>query len=339
MQVSYVCFEKKEYAVLRREPLDATLKAGQVLVKADYDLLSAGTELANYHEMPNTGTTGGRYPFCPGYSVSGHVVEVGEGVTKVAVGDNVVVHWSGHRSWFVASQDDLYKIPEGVDQKIAAFAHLASFPLLGVRKLQIQLGEAVMIAGQGLLGVLAAQMARMSGACPVLVSDFSPERRALALQLGADAALDPGDPDFIKNVRDLTDGHGPECVVEVTGFIPALQQALEYIAWQGRISLLGCTRISDQTIDFYKYVHSRGVSLIGCHTRTRPHVESRPGQWTEFDDYRTFFRLVKSRLLQVEPIIHRVVSPLDTTEVYAQLGQSKNPPLGVLFDWREVDMN
>ena len=337
MNVSYVCFDAKEKAALHTEPMNPELSPTQVMVKADFDLISAGTELANYHGMPNTAGGQGYFPHCPGYSVSGHVVAVGGAVKTLKAGDNVVVRWSGHRSRFIKEESELFKIPEGVDQKIAAVAHLASFSFLGVRKLELQLGEAVMIAGQGLLGLFAAQIARLSGACPVLVSDFSPERRALALELGADYALDPAAPDFVEQVKALTDGNGPEAVVEVTGCIPALQQALEYIAREGRITLLGCTRVSDQLIDFYRYVHLTGVSLIGCHTSTRPKVDSRPGRWTEFDDYRTFFKLVKAGKLQVEPIIHEVVSPRDAKEVYEKIGFQKNPPVGVLFDWRDFE--
>ena len=338
MKVSQIYFPTKEQAELRTVEFDAKLSPAQVLVKADYDVLSAGTELANYHALPNTGTAKAGFPFDGiGYSVSAHVVEVGPQVTTLQRGDHVVVHWCGHRSWHVQEEKNLFKIPNGVDMRIAAFAHVASFSFLGVRKLQPQLGEAVMVVGQGLLGLLATQIARLSGACPVLASDFDPERRALALQLGADYALDPREPDYVKKVVELTDGRGPECVVEVTGYIPALQQALEFIAWQGRISLLGCTRISDQAIDYYKYVHSRGVSLIGCHTLTRPGTDSRPGQWTEFDDYRTFFKFVQAGKLQVEPIIHEVVSPRDATAVYDRIGHAKNPPVGILFDWTDFE--
>ena len=74
MNVSYVCFEAREKAVLRTEAFEPVLSGSQVLVKADFDLISAGTELANYHMMPNTGTTGNNFPHYPGYSVSGHVV-------------------------------------------------------------------------------------------------------------------------------------------------------------------------------------------------------------------------------------------------------------------------
>ena len=338
MQFSQIYFPAKEQAALRTEEFDSTLSPTQVLVKADYDVLSAGTELANYHELPNTGTAKAGFPFSGvGYSVSGHVVEVVAEVKTLQPGDNVVVRWSGHRSWFVQEEKNLFKIPAGVDQRLAAFAHLASFSFLGVRKLQLQLGESAMVAGAGLLGLFALQIARLSGACPVLVSDFSPERRELALRLGADHALDPSDPDFVKKAVELTDGRGPDGVVEVTGCIPALQQALECIAWQGRISLLGCTRVSDQPIDYYKYVHSRGVTLIGAHTLTRPANDSRPGQWTEFDDYRTFFKLLQAGKLQVEPVIHEVVSPRDAAAVYDRIGRAKNPPVGILFDWTDFE--
>ena len=338
MKVSQVFFDAKEHASLRTEEFDATLAPTQVLVKADYDVLSAGTELAYYRELPNTPVArGGKYPVTTGYSVSGHVVEVGSTVTTLKPGDNVAVRWAGHRSWFVQEETNLFRIPAGVDQRWAAFAHLASFAFLGVRKLQLQLGEAAMVAGQGLLGLFATQLARLSGVCPVLVSDFSAERRELALRLGADYALDPHESDFIQKVVELTDGRGPDGVVEVTGYISALQQVLECIAWQGRISLLGCTRISDQPIDFYQYVHLRGVSLIGCHTMTRPKNDSRPGQWTEFDDYRTFFKFLQAGKLQVEPIVHEIVSPRDADAIYNRLAHTKNPPVGILFDWTNVD--
>lgn len=340
MKVSYVCFEAKEKAVLLTEDMDTALQSREILVKADYDLISAGTELANYHDLPNTNVFGdntGIYPRYPGYSVSGHVVAIGSEVTKFKVGDNVMVPWSGHRSWFKKEEEALFLIPEGVSRQEGAVAHLASFPFLGVRKLQIQLGESVMVAGLGLLGLIAVQLAKLSGGYPVLACDFSEERRKLALELGADYALDPREPDFIEKVKALTDGKGPNAVVEVTGYLSGLQQALEYIAPMGRISILGCTRISDAPINVYRYIHGRGIQIIGAHTMTRPKHESHPGYWTEKDDYATFMKLVKAGVLKIQPLITRIVSPRQTPEVYEELGFSKQPPLGVLFDWTDFE--
>lgn len=338
MKVSIVYFPEKERAEFRTLEEDAVLKPDEVLVKADYDLISAGTELANYHALPNTGTAGGKFPYYPGYSVSGHVVRIGGSVTAFKPGDAVVVPWGGHRSWFIKKENyRICRIPEGFDRKLAAVAHLCSFPMLAIRKLQIQLGEACLVAGQGLLGLLAGQLARIAGAFPVIVSDCSPERRVLALELGADFALDPMEPDYTKKVLELTDGKGPESIVEVTGRIQALQQCLECAAFGARITLLGCTRVSDQTVDFYKYVHTRGVSLIGCHTNARPAVDRTPAGWSENDDYRTFFKLVGAGKLKIDPIISETASPRDAEAIYRKIGMQSNPPLGIMLDWRDID--
>jgi threonine dehydrogenase-like Zn-dependent dehydrogenase len=168
------------------------------------------------------------------------------------------------------------------------------------------------------------------------VSDFDPVRRDLALRLGAATAFSPDEENFVEKVKDVTGGNGPNAVVEVTGSSSALQQALEYIAWEGRISLLGCTRISDVPIDFYKYVHRRGISLLGAHTFTRAKQESAPGRWTEHDDYRTFLTLVAAGKLQVRPLISEIVSPEDAPMIYGRLAETKNPPLGIVFDWKKV---
>lgn len=340
MKSHCIVFTAKEKAELLPEDIPQEPVGSQVLVKTHFDLISAGTELANYHGLPNTNGVGpdSGFPKYTGYSASGVVMAVGPEVKRFKVGDRVVCSWLKHRSWFLADEKKFYPVPDDVDLENAAVAHLCSFPLLGVRRLQLQMGESVMVAGLGLLGQFAVQLARISGAAPVICCDFSPERRQLALELGADYALDPREEGFVKKVYDLTDGKGADAVVEVTGFLPALQQALEYVAFHGRISLLGCTRISDQPVNFYRYIHCRGVSLLGAHTMVRPKFESRPnGEWTEYDDYMTFFKYVRTKRLQVKPIISQIVSPRDADAVYRQLGFEKNPPLGVLFDWREID--
>lgn len=319
-------------------------KPGEVLIENEYTVISAGTERANLVALPNTGTGPGGYdgkndgsfPFYPGYCGVGRISKLGDGVDSLKIGDRVIVIWAGHRSHSIRPAAGLVRVDDdSIDSLDAAFAHIASFAFLGVRKLKIELGESAMIAGQGLLGVFALQIAVLSGAIPVFVSDFDPKRRELALKFGATAAFVP-DERLAERVLAATGGKGVNAVVEVTGSAKALQQALEYVAWEGRISLLGCTRISDVPIDFYRYVHKRGVTLVGSHTGTRPHVESRPGQWTEADDYRTFLKLVAAGKLQVRPIISEVVSPEKAPEVYARLAEDSNPPLGIVFDWKQI---
>lgn len=335
-----VIFPAREKAELVTDKLEVDLTGSQVLVQLIYDVISTGTELANYRDSENISVASdsrrGTFPRVVGYSFTAEVIATGPEVRELAVGDKVIVGWGGHRKYIVKNEKDLLKVPAGVDLKDAALTHIASFPMLGVRKLRIQLGESCMVAGLGLLGLLAVQFAKLSGAYPVIACDYSEERRKIALELGADYVLDPREDDFIEKVRSLTEGKGVNTTVEVTGFLSGLQQALEYTAFMGRISILGCTRISDQPINVYKYIHGKGIEIYGAHTRTRPKLESGPVYWTEMDDYKTFNKLLAAGKVNVKPILTRVVSPRDAEEVFNMLHTEKNPPLGVVFDWRDI---
>jgi hypothetical protein len=74
--------------------------------------------------------------------------------------------------------------------------------------------------------------------------------------------------------------------IEVTGNGGALDGVLDCMARFGRVALLGCTRSSDFTIDYYRKVHGPGITLIGAHTNARPQYESHHGWWTTADDIR-----------------------------------------------------
>lgn len=309
--------------------------AGEVLIETDYTVISAGTERANLLGLPNTS---GAFPYYPGYSGVGRVLALGEGVDRVAGGDRVLLSFgSGHRSHTVRPAAELTVVTdERVESLEAAFVPIAAMGLQGVRKLRLELGESVMVIGLGLLGLFATQCARLGGGLPVIVTDFDPRRRAVALSLGADHAFAPDEAGLADQIKALTDGQGPDAIVEVTGVAAALQQALSHVAWQGRISLLGCTRIPAANLDFYQYVHRRGVSLIGAHTMVRPQVDSSPGYWTARDDYRTLLALLAAGRLAARPIISEVVSPRQAPAVYTRLAEEKHPPLGIVFDWREL---
>ena len=142
--------------------------------------------------------------------------------------------------------------------------------------------------GQGVLGQIAILLLKAAGAVPVIAADPVAEKRERALGLGADFAFDPAAEDFAGRVRSVTgyghkvqegrvDGSGANVVVEVTGKGLAMDMALDAIAPFGRLALLGCTRDSDFTINYYRKVHGRGVTLVGAHTNARPDRESAAG--------------------------------------------------------------
>ena len=263
------------------------------------------------------------------------VEEIGPLVQKVQVGDRVLVYHGIHTQFNVIPEGDVTKVEDDqIDSLDASFVIIASMGLGGVRKLEIELGESAMIMGLGLLGMFSVQFCRLNGANPVIAVDLNVQRRELALKLGADYALDPSDENFVQKVQEITKGKGVNACVEVTGVSAAMKQALECASWQGRISLLGCTRVSDCGVDYYTQVHRPGVKLIGAHNFVRPKVESYPHHWTHHDDCRAILDMIASGRVDVRSIVSRVVKPEEAPAVYTQLCQDPLFPMGTVFDWR-----
>jgi threonine dehydrogenase-like Zn-dependent dehydrogenase len=177
----------------------------------------------------------------------------------------------------------------------------------------------------------------------VFAADPVPEKRERALKLGADFSLDPLAPDFAEKLRSMTpnpdsaifkgdQARGVKVAIEVTGRGSALDSVLDAMAFMGRVALLGCTRSSNFTIDYYHKVHGRGVTLIGAHTWARPGHESYPGHFTHRDDATAFLRLLSLGRISLDGFVDEVHSVSDAPEVYARLGAGGAFPV-VQFNW------
>ena len=316
------------------------VSAGQVLVRTHYTAISSGTERANLVGDPNC--DGSRknvpviFPRRVGYSGSGEVVAVGEGVMSVQVGDHVATQWGSHTLYQVFPENHVIRIEnDNVRMEEACFLHISTFSLSAIRKVAPELGESCLIVGGGLLGQFAMQFAALHGAMPVMLADYQSDRRELALKTGADIAIDPAQGVLEEQVKVCTGGKGANCVVEVTGNPAALNSAIMATAPMGRVALLGCMRMP-VSVDFYHDVHFPGISLIGAHTNTRPALESRPGSWTHGDDCRAALKYLSAGRLHIHDMIHEIHTPQEAPSVFERLAFDQNFPLGVAFDWRNL---
>ena len=338
MQTKQIIFTKPYVAELLEVDYEKP-KANEVTVELEYSAISAGTEKANYIGLRNGPAVSEDgepiFPRTTGYSAAGHIIAVGEAVSDLAVGDKVVVYWGKHKKRITVGRNQVVKIPEGVSEKEASMAFIATFPLAAIRKTKLEIGESVLVMGLGILGIFAVELAKAAGAYPIIAVDPVKERRDIALQLGADYAIDPTEPNFADQVIALSDG-GVNVCIEVTGLGIGLVQALDCMKMMGRVALLGCTRSSKFEIDYYAKVHGRGVSLIGAHTMARPKLESSPSLWTDEDDLKTLLSLVKGKRLNFADMIFEIHSPENAGEVYTRLANEKNFPIGVLFDWSSI---
>jgi 2-desacetyl-2-hydroxyethyl bacteriochlorophyllide A dehydrogenase len=337
-----ILFTEPNKAELVEVGLPDQLQTDEVLVRMAYTAISAGTERANLvGDLNVSGTVildRAIFPRALGYSGSGIVEKVGDDVKSVIPGDRVIVYFGQHKQYNQVPESKVIKI-EDADTSLsqAALVVIACFSIEGVRKTRLEIGESALVAGLGILGLLAVQVCKTAGAVPVIAADLNPKRRQLAVKLGADYALDAADPEYVATVKRLTQGHGVNVAVEVTGVGAALPQTLSCMAKFGRVVLLGCTRDPVDHIDFYHQVHAPGVSLIGANNFARPDYESSPGNWTGQDDCRALLKLMAGGRLDFQPLINEIHSPADAPAVYHRLAHDmQNFPIGVLFDWGKL---
>ena len=334
MEKRTISFIKPGVAELVKGEIEAPA-AGEVQVKLAVSTISSGTERANLIGDPNINPNGAgivRFPRTLGYSSSGTVTAVGEGVTDIKVGDRVALTWSIHAEYVNIKSGFAHKLPDEVSFEDAAIFHISIFPLAALRKCKLEIGESAIVMGMGVLGLIAIPLLKQAGAVPIIAVDPNPEKRQKALETGADYALDPYAPDFAETAKKLTNG-GANVGIEVTGVGAGLDGILDCMAKFGRVALLGCTRNKDFTIDYYRKVHAPGITLIGAHTQARPVTESHGGWWTMGDDIKAVTKLTHMNRIKLSSLVEETHSPEEATEVYNRLANEKTFPL-VQFDWR-----
>ena len=337
MKCKQIVFTEKNKAELLTVDLYEP-SPNEVMVKTMVSTISCGTERANITGDPNVnacGASGVVFPRMSGYNSAGVVVKKGADVKSIEVGDRVVVYWGCHKDYNVVPENQVVKIEDdSISFETAAMSFISTFPMAAIRKTRLEMGESAIVMGLGILGMIAIKLLHTAGAVPIIAADPNPARREIALKNGADYAFDPLCEDFADNVIKVTGG-GVNVAIEVTGVGAGFNEALDCMAKFGRVALLGCTRNSDFTVDYYKKIHAPGITVIGAHTIARPDVESHPGWFTHRDDIKAVLKLCGGGRLCLEKLIEETHLPTECTEVYNRLAFDKNFPVVVQFDWRD----
>ncbi|WP_047865203.1 zinc-dependent alcohol dehydrogenase [Rubrobacter aplysinae] len=233
-------FTAPRRAELRNETVPAPGEA-EVRVRAAASAPSGGTEMLVYRgeapadaalDLPTLEGSFG-FPIKYGYALSGRIEELGEKVEGMAVGDPVFVHHP-HQSRLTVPASYVVPLPTGIDPSIGVFAANLETAVNIVHDSPLKLGETALVFGQGVVGLLVAQLLRLAGAGAVLTVDPLESRRRLALALGADGALTPGEG-LVEEVLAATGGRGADVAVEASGAGEALQDAVEAVAVEGTV--------------------------------------------------------------------------------------------------------
>jgi len=329
-----VVFPEPLKVIVAEEPLRDP-GPGEVLVEALFSLVSTGTELTAYTGSFPPGSAWARYvryPFKPGYSSVGRVIEVGSGVEGVNVG-SVVAAPAPHADRYVWRAGELVEVPSGASPEEATFHTLAAGVMHAVRLAGVKLGESAVVVGAGLLGQLAVQFSRLSGAFPVIAVDLSDYRLELAAKSGADLVVNASREDPAAAVREATGGRMADVVFEVTGDPSVLPQAIKLARGMGRLVVLSSPR-GPSTLDFHDEVNSPSRVIIGTHFTSQPAVETPYYPWTWRRNRELFFRMLLSGRLSVKHLVSHVFPFEEAPKAYELLYRSRLQCMGVLFGYR-----
>ncbi|MBN6039166.1 zinc-binding dehydrogenase [Amycolatopsis sp. 195334CR] len=316
---------------------------GEVRVRTRFSGISAGTELTAYRGTnpyltrtwnadlrlftENAGTPGLSYPVVGwGYSEAGEVAEAAEG-TGFRAGDQVWGIW-GHRSEAVVPAEKLRRVPDGLDPLAASFARVGAVALNAVLSADLHLGEVVTIFGQGVIGLLATQMARRSGAEVVAVDGLA-ARRARALEAGAARALDP--PGVAERVREHTGGAGADVAIELSGSYLALHEAIRTVTAGGRVVAAGFYQDEGCGLRLGEEFHHNRVELVSSQIGG---VSARlSGRWDQARLNRTFLRLCAEGALDPVSLVTHRLPPSRVAEAYRLLDTGPGDALQIVLDF------
>ncbi|RLF14256.1 MAG: hypothetical protein DRN06_07340 [Thermoprotei archaeon] len=305
---------------------------GQILVKNEVSLISGGTELtALKGEFPRHSAWSDyvKYPFYPGYCSVGEVVEVGEGVAELRVGDRVAC-LAPHETYTVINAEEVVRVPEGVESEDAVFHTIAAGVINSVRLARVALGESVVVIGAGLLGQMAVQFSRLSGAYPVIVVDLYDFRLKLARLSGATITVNPSSESVEEVVR--KEIGQADVVFEVTGNPDVIPWAIKLLRVMGRFIVLSSPR-GPTTLDFHDEVNRPSRVIVGTHFTSQPLFETPHNPWTRKRNTLLFFNLLKAGIAKVSHLITHRYRLSKAREAYKLLAERKDVALGVVFEY------
>lgn len=276
-------------------------------------------------------------PLPLGYCNVGVVMETGSGVSGFAPGDRVASN--GKHAEVVSVPANLCaRIPPLVSDEEAAFTVIGAIALQGIRLVQPTLGEAVVVTGLGLIGLVAVQLLRAHG-CRVLGIDLDAEKLALAREFGAEVVNLAAGEDPVAAAQAFARGRGVDAVLITasTKSNAPVHQAALMSRKRGRIVLVGVTGLELSRADFFEKELTFQVSCSYGPGRYDTNYEEK-GQdypvgyvrWTEQRNFEAVLDMLSDGRLNVQPLIsHRF--PIDASEdAYALIGGAE-PALGILL--------
>ncbi|ROR04700.1 alcohol dehydrogenase catalytic domain-containing protein [Erwinia sp. JUb26] len=235
-------------------------------------------------------------PMIPGHEFIAHVVALGDEVTEFNLGDRVIseqivpcweCRFCNRGQYWMCEKHDLYGFQSNVNGGMAQYMKFtkeainyavpADLPiekailiepyacsLHAVQRANIKLGDVVVLAGAGTLGLGMIGAIKKSGAEKLVVLDLSDSRLELAKTFGADLVINPAREDAIKIVKEMTDGYGCDIYIEATGAAKSVEQGLTMIRKLGTFVEFSVFK-DPVSVDWSIISDRKELDLLGSH--------------------------------------------------------------------------
>jgi len=289
-------------------------------------------------------------PQSVGYSSSGIVISVGDGVTDINVDDRVACAGAGyavHAEFACVPRLLLAKIPSGSDVGFeeAAFGTVGAICLHGIRTAEVSLGDRVAVIGLGLLGQITVQLLKAAG-CRVFGMDLVESRADLSIQSGAEAASTSAE-EFRDLCLQKTGGTGVDSVLITaeTASSEPVNLAAEVARDRAIVVAVGTVGMDierklyyEKELDFRvsrSYGPGRYDTAYEQKGRDYPIGQVR---WTETRNIEAFLQLIAARHLNLAPLITHRFPMNEAARAYDLItGRTREPFLGVLLTYPDTE--
>ena len=289
--------------------------SGEVLIKTHLSAISPGTEMLVYRgqfppKLPvdkNITTLAHelRYPLKYGYTTIGRVIETGPTVSKGWL-DRMVFCFNPHESHFVVHQDQLIPVPVDIDPENALFLPNMESAVNFLMDGRPIIGEAVVVFGQGVVGLLAtAQLATLPVSCLVTLDKW-PLRRKKSLAVGAHFTWDPAAPDLQDELAAVCESRSgnknADLIYELSGNPAALNQAVDIAGFSTRVVIGSWYGTRKATLDLGAGFHRNRIRFISSQVSTLAPEFS--GRWSKDRRLNVAWEMIR-RIKPADFITHR----------------------------------
>ena len=283
---------KKPYEIELRQEARPVPSDDEVLIKARFSAISAGTEMLVYRgRFPATLPTDEhiedlvqpfKYPLKYGYASIGRIAEIGKAV-DISWLNQEVFCFHPHESHYVVHQDNLIPIPPDIDPAAALLLPSMETAVNLIMDGRPVLGERVVVFGQGVVGLLTTALLANLAPQALIVVDQFPLRRKRSLDLGARLAVAPEVSDLQKELAavlksDLAENTA-DLVFELSGNPKALNQAIKIAGFDSRIVIGSWYGTKTVELDLGARFHRDRIRVISSQVSTI--APEFCGRWTK----------------------------------------------------------